>query len=112
MRGFSLVVLASASLMLPGCVGTLVDVATLPVRAGAKAVDLATTSQSEADENRGRELRKREEQLGKLERAYAKQRKKCDAKDDRGSEKSCEEARATYAEIQAILPTIPAEPED
>lgn len=109
MRGFTLLLLASASLTLPGCVAkTLVDVATLPVRAGAKAVDLATTSQSEADENRGREIRRREEQLGKLEREYGKQRKKCED----GSEKACEEARATYAQIQGILPTIPAEPRD
>ena len=106
MRGFSLIVLAGASLLLPGCVGTLVDVATLPVRAAGKAVDLATTSQSESDENRGRELRRREEQLGKLERAYAKQRAQC----DEGSEKACEQARTTYAQIQELLPTIPAEP--
>ena len=107
MRGFSLLLLVSMSLTLPGCVAkTLVDVATLPVRAGAKAVDLATTSQSEADEKRGRELRKREAQLGKLERAYAKQRAECDA----GSEKACAEARETYHEIQKILPTVPAEP--
>ncbi|MBX9898531.1 MAG: hypothetical protein K2Y17_11670 [Qipengyuania sp.] len=108
MRGFALLLLASASLMLPGCVAkTLVDVATLPVRAGAKAVDLATTSQSESDENRGREIRRREEQLGKLERAYAKQRARC----DEGSAEACAEARATYAEIQAVLPSIPAEPD-
>ena len=111
MRGFTLCLLATASLTLPGCVAkTLVDVATLPVRAGAKAVDLATTSQSEADEKRGRDLRKREEQLGKLERAYAKQRAKCEAKDERGSEEACTEARVTYDEIQKILPTVPAEP--
>lgn len=107
MRGFTLCLLATASLTLPGCVAkTLVDVATLPVRAGAKAVDLATTSQSEADENRGRELRRREEQLGKLERAYARQRSKC----EEGSQEACAEARATYAAIQEIMPTIPAEP--
>lgn len=107
MRGLKLVFLASASVLASGCVAkTLVDVATLPVRAGAKAVDLATTSQSEADENRGREIRRREEQLGKLERSYAKQMRKC----EEGSEEACEEARATYAQIQDILPTIPAEP--
>lgn len=107
MRGITLVFLAATSVLTSGCVAkTLVDVATLPVRAGAKAVDLATTSQSEADENRGREIRRREEELGKLERAYAKQRQKCDD----GSEKACEEARTTYDQIQAILPTIPAEP--
>lgn len=107
MRGFALVVLATASVLTSGCVAkTLVDVATLPVRAGAKAVDLVTTSQSESDEKRGRELRKREQQLGKLERAYAKQRRNC----DEGSEKACAEARATYDEIQKVLPTVPAEP--
>lgn len=107
MRGFSLVLLAGASLLLSGCLAkTVVDVATLPVRAASSAVDLATTSQSEADENRGRELRKREERLGKLERSYAKQRRKC----DEGSEEACAEARATYDEIQELLPTVPAEP--
>lgn len=108
MRGHSLVLLAGASLMLSGCLAkTVVDVATLPVRAAGKAVDLATTSQSESDENRGRELRKREEKLGNLERVYAKQRAKC----DEGDEKSCEAARASYAEIEQVLPTVPAEPE-
>ena len=106
MRGLSIVLLTGASLMMSGCVKTLVDVATLPVRAAGKAVDLATTSQSEADENRGRALRKREEQLGKLERAYDKQRAKCDDGDSR----ACDEARASYAEIQELLPTVPAEP--
>lgn len=108
MRGPSLIFLAAASVLTSACVAkTLVDVATLPVRAGAKAVDLATTSQSEADENRGREIRRREEELGKLERAYAKQRRQCDD----GSTKACDEARATYEQIQVILPTIPAEPQ-
>lgn len=107
MRGYSILLLAGASLTLPGCVSTIVDVATLPVRAAGKAVDLATTSQSESDENRGRELRKREERLGKLERTYGKQRANC----ERGDEESCEAARKTYDEMQAIIPTLPTEPE-
>lgn len=108
MRGLPIILACGASLILSGCVAkTLVDVATLPVRAGAKAVDLATTSQSEADEKRGRELRKREERLGELERAYDKQRGRCED----GNKTACDEARATYAEIQELLPTIPAEPE-
>ena len=48
-------------LALTGCytvAKTAVDVAVLPVKAVAKGVDLATTSQSEADEKRGREQRK------------------------------------------------------
>ena len=106
MRGFTLPVLTGASLMLTGCIGTVVDVATLPVRAAGKAVDLATTSQSESDEKRGRELRKREERLGKLERSYAKQRANC----DKGSEEACAEARATYDQMQELMPSVPAEP--
>ena len=98
-----------AALTLQGCLAkTAWDVATLPVKAGSKAVDLATTSQSEADENRGRELRRREEQLGKLERRYRDQREDCED----GDRRACDEARETYAEIQRILPTVPYEPED
>ena len=98
-----------AALALQGCVAKAAwDVATLPVKAGSKAVDLATTSQSEADENRGRELRRREEQLGKLERRYREQQEDCED----GDRKACEKARETYAEIQRILPTVPYEPED
>lgn len=108
MRGLTLALLVTASILTSGCVAkTLVDVATLPVRAGAKAVDLATTSQSEADEKRGRELRKREERLGKLERAYDNQRRKCAD----GDADACAQARATYSEMQEILPTIPVAPD-
>ena len=49
--------------LLSGCVvgtvaKTAVDVVTLPVKVASAGVDAATTSQSEADEKRGRELRK------------------------------------------------------
>ncbi len=64
-----LVLAPLALLALNGCIAkTLVDVATAPVRVAGKAVDLATTSQSEADERRGRELRESEERYGKLDR--------------------------------------------
>jgi hypothetical protein len=51
---------------LSGCVvgtvaKTAVTVATLPVKVVAAGVDAATTSQSEADEKRGREMRKADE---------------------------------------------------
>ncbi len=62
-------------LALSGCytvAKTAVDVATLPVKAVSKGVDLATTSQSEADEKRGREMRKAEEAYGKALRAWEK----------------------------------------
>ena len=57
-------------LALSGCiVGTVaktaVDVVTLPVKAVSAGVDAATTSQAEADEKRGREIRKAEEERGK-----------------------------------------------
>ena len=109
MRAPLLFGLVAMSLMLSGClVRTAANVATAPVRVVSKGVDLATTSQSEADENRGREIRRREERLGRLERDYRKQSEKCED----GNRRACEEARVTYAEIQEILPTIPYEPED
>jgi hypothetical protein len=55
-------------LALTGCTtiaGTAVDVVTLPVKVVSKGVDVATTSQSEADEKRGREIRKAEERAGR-----------------------------------------------
>ena len=61
-----LAVLGIAGLLLSGCVvRTAANVATLPVRAGAKAVDWTTTSQDEADRNRGRKMRKQEKQDAK-----------------------------------------------
>ena len=60
---------------LAGCITvakTAVDVVTLPVKVVAKGVDLATTSQSEADEKRGRDLRKTEEAAGKRQREWEK----------------------------------------
>lgn len=63
--------------LLSGCVvatvaNAAVDVATLPVKVVSKSVDLATTSQSEADEKRGREVRKAEEKAGREARAAQK----------------------------------------
>ena len=108
MRAPALLGLTVLSLFLSGClVKTAANVVTAPVRVGSKAVDLATTSQSEADEARGREIRRREERLGKLEREYRNLSADC----DRGDRRACEEAREVYAEIQEILPTIPAEPD-
>lgn len=50
---------------LPGCISTVGKVVTAPVKAGAKVVDWSTTSQDEADRNRGREERKAEERARK-----------------------------------------------
>ena len=66
-------------LTLSGCiVGTVaetaVDVVSLPVKAVSAGVDAATTSQSEADEKRGRELRKADEERARREREAARPR--------------------------------------
>lgn len=66
--------IAMMALMLPGCVAkTALDVATAPVKAGAQAADWATTSQDEADRNRGREIRKQEERDRKAQRKACKE---------------------------------------
>ncbi|SMF61885.1 hypothetical protein [Allosphingosinicella indica] len=66
MRNF---VLCISALALPGCVArTAVDIVTLPVKAVSGGVDMLTTSQSEADEKRGRQIRKYEECVGKEDR--------------------------------------------
>ena len=44
---------------------TAVDVVTLPVKVVGAGVDAVTTSQAEADQQRGREIRKEEERLGR-----------------------------------------------
>ena len=59
--------------LLSGCVvgtvaKTAVTVATIPVKVVSAGVDAATTSQSEADEKRGRELRKADEERARRER--------------------------------------------
>ncbi|WP_247711318.1 MULTISPECIES: hypothetical protein [Qipengyuania] len=107
MRRLAFVALPLSAVMLSACLGTVADVVTAPVKVASKGVDLATTSQSEADEKRGRELRKREERLGKLERQYEKQLDEC----EEGDRRACDDARDTYAEMQQIIPTIPVEPE-
>ena len=66
----SLILVAAAVPLVSGCVvgtvaKTAVDVATIPVKVASAGVDAATTSQSERDEKRGRELRKEEERRGK-----------------------------------------------
>jgi hypothetical protein len=68
-----LLLTGSLPLLLSACVvstvaQTAVDVVTLPVKVVSAGVDAATTSQSEADERRGRELRKVEEELGRQAR--------------------------------------------
>jgi hypothetical protein len=103
-----LIVIGTAAFALQGCLArTAVSAVTLPVKVASRGVDLATTSQSEADQARGREIRQREERLGRLRRDYERQIDKC----GEGDRRACDHARVTYAEMQVLLPSIPAEPE-
>ena len=106
LRRAALLATALAPLLLGGCLAKAAyNVATLPVRAASSAVDLATTSQSEADENRGREIRRREEQLGRLDRDYRRESDRCAD----GRQDSCQRARDLYAEMQRLAPGVPLE---
>jgi len=63
------ILLPLVALALSGCVvRTAANIVTLPVRAVGAGVDAVTTSQSEADERRGRQIREEEERLGRLYR--------------------------------------------
>lgn len=108
MRPTSLILIATTPFLLGGCLASAaVNLATAPVRVASRAVDLATTSQSEADETRGREIRRREETVGSLERDYELLADDC----ENGNEGACREAIAVRREIDAILPTLPVETE-
>jgi hypothetical protein len=104
----------SSLMVLPGCgvAGAAVDLASAPVRgtsraleAGSTVVDVMTISQSERDQKRGREIRQREERLGELDREYRKQSSKC----ERGDDDACRKADRAYAEMRALMPSVPYE---
>ena len=84
---------ASLPLLAGGCVHTVTSVATAPFKVAGKAVDWTTTSQSEADRNYGRKMRKQEEREGK---ARKKAYKKC--RDEGRSDADC---RADYQGYRA-----------
>ncbi len=72
-RIMRIIVLLAAALALSGCLArTAVDVVTLPVKAVGAGADALTTSQEEADRNRGRELRKQEKREAKERRREMK----------------------------------------
>lgn len=107
MRSIAPVLALSAALLLSGCIAkTALDVVTAPVKVVGKAADLATTSQSEADEKRGREIRKREEELGKLDRKREKLAEQCDD----GDRAACRDLEDVEAEMRALGRGIPVEP--
>lgn len=55
-----------------GCVRTAASIVKAPFQVAGKAVDWTTTSQSEADRNYGRKMRKAEEREGRERREWAK----------------------------------------
>ncbi|MFM5885447.1 MAG: hypothetical protein ACKOQ3_09020 [Novosphingobium sp.] len=92
---------------LGGCIArTAVAVVTAPVKVVSKGVDLATTSQSEADEKHGRALRQREERLGQLERGYDKAAALC----AQGDAAACQRRDALARDIAILMPQVPVEP--
>jgi predicted Holliday junction resolvase-like endonuclease len=90
------IILSVAVLLLTqGCVTSLVkDVVTAPIKVVSKSADILTTSQSEADEKRGRKMRQREEQIGKSDRKWRKLTEKC----DEGDREACRDADAMAAD--------------
>jgi hypothetical protein len=89
--------LIALPLILTGCVSVVKDVVTAPIKVVSKTADVLTTSQAEADEKRGREMRKREERLGKLARKADEAREDCADGDD----EACVRYEALEAEIEA-----------
>jgi hypothetical protein len=89
MRAF--LILATASLLLGGCVAaqvaqTAVDVVSIPVKVVGEGVDAVTTSQAEADRRRGRQIRQEEERLGREARLRERQRAREERRARRGGD--------------------------
>lgn len=65
------------ALLLSGCVTSAVKtVVTAPIKATGAIIDATTTSQAEADRNRGREMRKQEERDEKERKRQEKEARK------------------------------------
>jgi ElaB/YqjD/DUF883 family membrane-anchored ribosome-binding protein len=96
-RNVRFVLAIAPMILLQGCVASVVSsVVTAPVKIVSKTADVLTTSQSESDEKRGRDMRKREENLGKLSRQLNKAQKRC-ADGDRDA---CEKAEDIRDQIE------------
>ena len=96
------------ALSLGGCLAkSAIGVVTAPVRVASQAADWATTSQDEADRARGRQIRAREERVGRLQREFEELAQECDD----GSDEACRDAVAVRREIDTLMAGIPAEPQ-
>ena len=67
-----------AGLTLSGCVSTAVAVVKAPFRVVGAGIDTLTSTQSERDEDRGREMRKQDEARGKAFKRAEKDRRKAE----------------------------------
>ena len=84
--------------LLSGCVSAAASIITAPVRAASQVVDWSTTSQDEADRNRGREVRRSEEALGRT----ARQLERADRRCRDGNEDACEDATRLRDEMERL----------
>lgn len=87
------------AILLGGCASTAKTVVTTPFKAAGKVVDWTTTSQEEADRNRGKKLRERDQRLGKLEKQRQQSAKRC----DKGDQRQCQRAQLLSHEIDALM---------
>jgi hypothetical protein len=86
-------------ILLSGCVTSIVkEVVTAPIKVVSKTADVLTTSQSEADQKRGRNIRKQEERLGKLSRERDKLARKCED----GDTAACTRVNAIEREMDEL----------
>jgi len=77
-----LILMTVLSVLLSGCLArTAVDIVTLPVKAVSAGVDAVTTSQSEADQRRGREIREQEEREGREARRREREERRQQERD-------------------------------
>lgn len=82
-----MILVAAAGLVLSGCIArTAVDLVTLPVKAAGAGVDALTTSQAEADQRRGREIREAEEREGREARRREREERRARERAERDSD--------------------------
>lgn len=98
-KKMNLIPMLAAGMMLSGCVSTAKTVVTAPFKAAGQVVDWSTTSQEEADRNRGRAMRERDEKIGKLNKDRQKALTRC----ERGDQGQCQRAQILDHEIEAVM---------
>jgi hypothetical protein len=93
------ILFAPIVLLAGGCLSTAASIVTAPVRAVGQVADWTTTSQSEADRNRGRRLRERDEEVGRLNRRFERDQRRCLRGNDN---RACRDAARWRQEIDNL----------